>query len=198
MPAVPAPDPIAGGDYVVRSAVRHGRCLNGHDLDVAGRGSDWNQALDLPTGRCELCVRLSLPRAEWLEVDLRPRDGMSATSAGLHLAVRPPFARAGIEQIMLQLRDVTIADLDMQMCSACKVGVVEQVRVDHAYLRRGIGTVLLHAALVRGRGYRWSTTTIADTAAATAFWASQHLPPGMVLGDPKRCPDMLAADESAV
>ncbi|KFZ80779.1 hypothetical protein ED92_10570 [Amycolatopsis sp. MJM2582] len=197
MPAVPDPDPIAVGDYVVRPALWHGRCLNGHDLDVAGRGRGGNQALDLPTGRCELCVRLGLPRAEWLEVDLRPRDGMPATSSGLQLAVRPPFVLAGIEQIMLQLRDVTIADLDMQMCGACKVGVVEQVRVDDAYLRRGIGTVLVTAALVRGQGYRWSTTAITDTAAAGAFWAGQQLPDGMTLGAPERCTHMLEASEFA-
>ncbi|MFK0249593.1 N-acetyltransferase [Amycolatopsis azurea] len=197
MPAAPSHDPFAGG-YVLRSAMRHGRCLNGHDLDLSGRGSGWDPTLDLSIGRCELCARLRLPRAEWLEVDLRVRDEVPGSSAALLLAARPPMVRGGVGQIILQLWGTAIADLDLQVCDACQAGVVEQVRVDPGYLRRGIGTVLLDAALIRGRGYRWSTTSIADTTTAKAFWAAQHLPPGTMLGQPRRCPHMLAVDEYAV
>ncbi|OXM50347.1 hypothetical protein CFP71_28370 [Amycolatopsis thailandensis] len=198
MSAAPSQDPFAGGDYVVRSGVRHKRCLNGHDLDIAGRGGGWNQILDLPTGHCELCVEMRLPRAQWLEVDLRFRGETPASSAALLLSRRPPVVYGGVEQIILQLWGTAIADLDVQTCDTCRVGVLEQVRVDAAYLRRGIGTVLLDAALARGRGYWWSTTTIADTVPARAFWATQHLPPDTVLGEPQRCPDMLGADEYAI
>ncbi|QXV63541.1 hypothetical protein CVV72_40995 (plasmid) [Amycolatopsis sp. TNS106] len=190
-------NPFANSDNVVRPAVRHRRCLNGHDLEIAGRSSSYDHELYLPTGACELCFTLRLPRWSWLEVDLRFRDEAPTTSAALWLAARPPLVRGGVGQIMLQLWGTTIADLDVQMCGPCRVGVVEQIRVDTEYLRRGIGTVLLAAALVRGRGYRWSTTTIDDTVTARAFWAAQQLP-DMTLGEPRRCSDMLAVDGHTV
>lgn len=198
MSAPPPHNPFANSDYVVRPAIRHRRCLNGHDLKVAGRSSGYDHELYLQTGTCELCFWLRLPRATWLEVDLRFQDEAPATSAALRLAARPPLVRGGVGQIMLQLWGTTIADLDVQMCGPCRTGVVEQVRVDTEYLRRGIGTVLLAAALVRGRGYRWSTTTIDDTVTARAFWAAQQLPADMTLGQPRRCSDMLAVDGHTV
>ncbi|OXM47536.1 GNAT family N-acetyltransferase [Amycolatopsis alba] len=198
MLAAPTHDPFARGDYAVRSARRHERCLNGHDLDIAGRGSGWDPILDLSIGSCELCVRLWLPRAQWLDVDLQFRDEAAASSSALVLAGRPPMVRGGVGQIILQLWGAAIADLDVQMCDRCQAGVVEQIRVDPGYLRRGIGTVLVDAALIRGRGYRWSTTSIAYTMTAKAFWAAQHLPRGTVLGEPRRCPHMLAIDEYSV
>ncbi|MFK0250192.1 hypothetical protein ACIQUM_36285 [Amycolatopsis azurea] len=115
------------------------------------------------------------------------------TSASLVLAARPPMMRGGVGHILMQLRGVTIADLDVQMCGVCRAGVLDQVRVDGPYLRRGIGTVLVTAALSRGRGYRWSTTAIIDTVTAKAFWAAQQLPEDMVLGEPSRCSHMALA-----
>jgi len=198
MSALPSHNPFASDDYVVRPKVRHRRCLNGHDLAVAGRYTGWDHSLYLPTGGCELCFQLRLPRWSWREVDLRFRGEAPSTAAALALAARPPLVRGGVGQIMLQLWGTTIADLDVQMCGPCRAGVVEQIRVDSDYLRRGIGTVLLVAALSRGRGFRWSTTTINDTPIARAFWAAQQLPADMVLGEPERCSDMLAVDGHVV
>ncbi|WP_116050811.1 hypothetical protein [Amycolatopsis palatopharyngis] len=52
------------------------------------------------------------------------------------------------------------------------MGVIEHVRVDPEYLRRGYGRVLVAGALARGPGYRWSTTAVIDSAIARASGSS--------------------------
>ncbi|RSM80541.1 hypothetical protein DL991_10515 [Amycolatopsis sp. WAC 01375] len=186
-----------GDGFAVRPALRHARCLNGHDLDLAGRSRGWDTIRRLATGCCALCRQLGWPRATWVEVDLRFADETPMPAPSVILAAEPPTVPGGVEQIMLRMEGTTVADLDVQVCQTDRIGVIEQVRVDDRYLRQGFGTVLVTAALARGRDYRWSTTAITDTAAAEAFWAAQQLPDGMTLGDPERCTHMLEASEFA-
>ncbi|MGW5722993.1 hypothetical protein ACWEVP_42955 [Amycolatopsis sp. NPDC003865] len=53
--------------------------------------------------------------------------------------------------------------------------------------------MLVLAALNHRPGYRWSTTDLGTTAGARAFWAAQHLPDGMQLGDGFYCSHMTTA-----
>lgn len=196
MSALPSSSPSGDSGYPARPAGQHKRCLNGHDLALARVSHGWDHSVYVPITTCELCFALRLPRATWYEVNLQFVHEAPATAASLVLAARPPRVLGGVGQIVLLLHGQPVGDLDVQMCQVDRRGVIEQVRVDPSpsYRRRGFGTVLLAAALSRGRGFRWSTTAIEDSLAARAFWASQHLPDAMTLGDPRRCTHMLQAN----
>ncbi|HKN54919.1 MAG TPA: GNAT family N-acetyltransferase [Amycolatopsis sp.] len=178
----------------MRTAETHERCLNGHVLALAGQHSSFDRAVWLHTWTCNLCRDLRLPRASWYEVDHLEMEGEGPSHERLVLAMRRPDVPAGVGQIEVRLHRKAIADLDLRMCWIDERGVIEQVRVDEPYRRRGFGTLLVATALARRPGYRWSTTPIEDTIAARAFWAAQRLPPGLQLGDPFHCSHMHEAD----
>jgi GNAT superfamily N-acetyltransferase len=150
----------------------------------------YDHSVYLPTSSCDLCQALGLPRSSWFEVDLRFAHETPPTHAELVLIARPPRKRAGVGQVMSQLRSQRIGGLDLWLCSVDRRGVIGPVRVEAPYRRRGFGTVLVAAALARGAGYRWSTTAINESVIARAFCATQRWPEGAQLRTPFYCTHM--------
>lgn len=178
----------------VRPARHHERCLNGHLLALAGSNLSFDPGLWTHRQYCNLCSELRLPRGCWLDIDLafiheQPGNG----EVRLGLTPRPPATPAGVGQIAFELRGVVLADIDVQLCAVDRCGVIEQVRVDEDCRRLGVGTLLVAAALSRGRGFRWSTTAVEDTARARAFWAALRTDVPLQIGDPAYCGHMVDA-----
>ena len=199
MPALPAYVPRADDNRPFRTAERHAYCLNGHDLDRAGRNCGHDHTYWLASTSCNLCLELGLPRATWDEIDhLRLGSEHPPTHAKLLLDIARPPVRAGVGQIIAKLDGVPIADIDLRMCSVDERGVIEHVRVDEAFLRRGLGTVLVAAALARGPGYIWSTTAVDEAVEARAFWARLRPSVPLAIGEPFYCSHMREADGESV
>jgi GNAT superfamily N-acetyltransferase len=195
VPDLPFHGPGSDSGYPVRSEGQHRYCLNNHDLQTAGMTTGFDHAWWLSTTTCETCRALKWPRATWCEVDHRRLVGEKpSTHAKLVLAARRPALLGGIGQLEVLLREAPIADMDVRMCPVDERGVIEQVRVDEPYRRRGFGVLLVEAALARGPGYRWSTTVVSDSAEARSFWASRRIPAGLELGVPFWCSHMREAD----
>ncbi len=130
----------------------------------------------------------------WIDVDLALRhEQVTKGESRLHLTARPPSTPAGVGQIVLEVRGQPVGDVDVQMCAADRLGVIEQVRVDEDCMRLGVGSLLVEAALSRGPGYRWSTTKVEQTVRARAFWASLRTEVPLRLGEPEYCGHMLDA-----
>jgi GNAT superfamily N-acetyltransferase len=182
-----------------RTAEHHELCLNGHTLARAGVNCSFDHGYWLSSVTCLLCLELRLPRTTWDEVDhLRLGAEHPPTHAKLLLdIVRPPM-RAGVGQIVATLDGAPIADIDLRMCPVDERGVIEHIRVDDQYRRRGLGTVLVAAALARGSAYRWSTTAVDKAVAARAFWASLRLAAPLQIGEPFYCSHMREADGEPV
>lgn len=186
-------------DLPVRSARRHARCLNGHDLEQAGVNGGYHHDLRTSTWTCNLCRELHLPRARWLVIEHgQPTPAEHAAERArvwpVLLVARRPEARAGIGRLELRVRDAAIADVDLQLCGVDHRGVVRRIRVDVAYLRRGFGTVMLDAAMARGPGYHWSTVELDPSPQARAFWATQAPIEQLHLGEPHYCSHMREAN----
>jgi GNAT superfamily N-acetyltransferase len=150
----------------------------------------YDHSVYVPTSSCNLCQALDLPKSTWFEIDLRFEHEGPLTQAELVLIARPPAARAGVGQVVLQLRSRLIGSLDLWLCGIDRRGVVGPVRVDAAYRRRGFGTVLVAAALARGADYQWSTTAMGETVAARAFCAALRWPAETRLSVPFYCSHM--------
>lgn len=195
MPNLAAYVPEADPDQVFRTAERHEYCLNGHRLDMAGRNCGFDHGYWLSSVTCTLCRELRLPRATWDEVDhLRLGAEHPPTHAKLLLDIARPPVRAGVGQVIARLDGVPIADLDLRMCPVDERGVIEHVRVDDQRRRRGLGTVLVAAALARGPGFRWSTTVVDKAVEARAFWATYRPGVRLQLGEPHYCSHMREAN----
>jgi GNAT superfamily N-acetyltransferase len=102
--------------------------------------------------------------------------------------------RRDVGHIMLQLDGRPLGDIDLSLGGPCRRGVIEGVRVEEAYQRRGYGRVLVAAALTRSSGYSWSATKVDDSPVARSFWASVA-PVSLSLGMPSWCSDMRAGGE---
>lgn len=88
------------------------------------------------------------------------------------LVTFPPDVVAGTGRIERHLAPYgVVADLDLTVCHACRLAVIEHVRTDLVHRRRGYGRELVTAAVGHGPGYDWSTTCV-DTDAAAAFWSA--------------------------
>ena len=195
VPDLLSSQPSSDSGYPARTDENHEFCLNGHRLDVSGRSASYDHSVHLSTSSCDLCWELHLPRWTWLVIDHRRlQHEAPASHAELVLAARPPEVKAGVGQIELRLRGQVIADIDVRLCGVDTRGVIEQVRVDEKYQRRGFGTVLVAAALARGPAYRWSTTKLDDSVGARAFWASLRPAGPLQLGEPFYCSHMRLAD----
>jgi GNAT superfamily N-acetyltransferase len=188
---VPEPDP----NQVFRTAERHQYCLNGHHLDRAGRNCGFDHGYWLSAVTCMLCHELRLPRATWDEVEhLQLGAEHPPTHARLVLDIARPPVRAGVGQITARLDGTPIADVDLRMCPVDERGVLEHVRVDDQFRRRGLAGVLVAAALARGPGFHWSTTVVGKAVEARAFWASVRPAVPLQIGEPFYCSHMREAD----
>lgn len=116
-----------------------------------------------------------------------------APAYGLALVRIPPAVpRSRVGQLQLRVDNVVRGDVDLAVCGPCRRAVLEQVRVDPAYTRRGYGRLLVAAAVAVAPEFAWSTTAV-DQAnpIARAFWAAVDWP-GQ-LGTPAYCTDMRRA-----
>lgn len=170
------------------------RCPQGHDLQVAGAQTGWAPGLRLTTQTCEACRALQADRATWCLVDpAKQHQADTAPAYGLALVRIPPAEpRGGVGQLQLRVDNDVRGDVDLAVCGPCRRAVLEQVRVDPAYMRRGYGRLLIAAAVTVAPGFDWSTTVVdrADPV-ARAFWAAVDWP-GQ-LGTPAYCTDMRRA-----
>ncbi|MFI5593721.1 hypothetical protein ACIA5G_52475 [Amycolatopsis sp. NPDC051758] len=154
----------------------------------------YDHSVNVPTSSCNLCQALGLSRSTWFEIDLQFAHEAPPTHAELVLIARPPKVRAGVGQVVLQLRSQRIGGLDLWLCGIDRRGVIGPVRVEDTYQHRGFGTVLVAAALARGVGYRWSTTAIGESVAVRAFCAAQRWPDGAQPSNPFYCSHMKLAN----
>lgn len=194
MPNRPTTPAVPRLDLPVRAERRHEYCLNGHRLDVAGRNASFSPDLWVHHHSCNLCNELRLPRSSWIGVGLAlAHEQVGNGGSRITLAARPPSTPTGVGQIVLEVRGQPVGDVDVQMCAADRLGVIEQVRVDEDCRRLGVGTLLVTAALSRGPGYSWSTTKVEPTVRARAFWAALRTEVPLKLGEPEYCGHMLDA-----
>ncbi|MEU4674482.1 GNAT family N-acetyltransferase [Amycolatopsis sp. NPDC023774] len=91
-------------------------------------------------------------------------------------------------------RDVLGAAADMRAGFPVQVTPRRAVAVAERHRRRGIGSLLLDAALARGPGYTWSTVPFdVDVVELKAFRAKQDLPENVQVDEPFYCSHMLEA-----
>lgn len=182
-----------------RTAEHHQHCLNGHHLDRVSVNCGFDHGYWLADVTCLLCRELRLPRATWDEIDhLRLGAEHPPTHAKLLLDIARPPVRAGVGQITAKLDGDPIADLDLRMCPIDERGVLEHIRVDDQFRRRGLAGVLVAAALARGPGFHWSTTVVGKAVEARAFWASVRPAVPLQIGEPFYCSHMREADGEPV
>ncbi|MFF5988122.1 hypothetical protein [Prauserella flavalba] len=166
-------------------------CPQGHHLGPGRAWVGWSPIMRLPHITCRTCYEArDLEVAEWCLVDPYDQHTLDdADQMGLQLVAIPPPVPAGVGQIKVHVDGRSVADVDVMLCGECRVGVIEQVRVDEAHWRRGFAWTAVTAALVRGPGYSWSTTLVADTDAAREFWARRF--PRIAAGQARYCPHMI-------
>lgn len=164
------------------------RCPRGHRLDVAGVSRSYSHIYGRMQRTCRVCHELDPYTAAWCELDpARQVDQAQAIGSGLELVAFAPAGRGGVGRIAVHLDGHAWGDIHAAICAPCRRAVIEHVTTE--FPRRGIGRVLVSAALARGPHCRWSTTRLEDTATARAFW-SATAPHGLQLGQPTRCSDM--------
>ncbi|MET8848016.1 GNAT family N-acetyltransferase [Amycolatopsis sp. NPDC004625] len=168
-------------------------------MTLANGGSGYHHAYLLSTQVCVLCWARRRPRARWLVVDHRTpmpaerADQPEDRRAQILVVARRPTTRAGVGQLEIRLHDVVIASADLQLCGVDARGIVRHVQVDPAHRQRGFGTLLLDAAIARGPGYHWSTTSLNQSEDAQDFWAYQDPAEPLHLGEPHYCTHMREA-----
>ncbi|MET7990540.1 GNAT family N-acetyltransferase [Amycolatopsis sp. NPDC005232] len=186
-------------DLPFRSARDHARCLNGHLREIAGSNSGYHHALRLSTWTCLLCARFRLPRQTWLEVEHKPCDVAGAAAdmrAGFPVQVVPrrPAVRGGVGRIELHIRGEVFGYVGVQLCGIDRRGVLVHVAAAERHRRRGIGGLMVDAALARGPGYTWSTAPFdLDDVELKAFRSTLDLPEPVQVGEPFYCSHMLEA-----
>ncbi len=100
---------------------------------------------------------------------------------------------AGPSGIEIRLGGLIIGDIDLRVCGHCRLAVVEHIRIEPAYRRRGLATRAVHAVLAGHPGYRWATSPIDDNPGARSFWDSLDWPGTPGTGE--LCPHMREADQ---
>lgn len=113
----------------------------------------------------------------------------TATRSGLILVRTPPAVRGGVGQPARWTDGEVQADIDLAICPPCKRVVIEQVA---PMSRQGFRPCARHrhSGLAPPTVCSWSTTRIADTPFARAFWPGISWPGK--LSDPDYCTDMVA------
>lgn len=117
----------------------------------------------------------------------------NAGQVDVELVALPAWWPAGVERIEICSGGRPVGDVDFRACADCRVAVLEQVRVDPPYRRRGWATRAVQAAVASRPGYRWATSALHDTVEARAFWAALGWPEED-LGVPVWCAHMYEAD----
>ncbi len=104
----------------------------------------------------------------------------------------PPVVEHAPGRLELHLDGRAVAEVDVSLCEVCRVGVIEHVRVEPTFRRRGFGRRVVAAALACGPGYRWSTTEI-NGGNAQRFWEEIGFTSAHRAGVPGWCEHMRAA-----
>lgn len=112
--------------------------------------------------------------------------------AGGAVYAAPPVS-AGLTHVELRVGGIVVGNLDLRICPTCAVAVVDYIRVDPPYRRRGFATRAVCGAVARYPASAWSTSPLDDSDEARAFWASVDWPG--TLGNPAECPHMRQADQ---
>lgn len=117
-------------------------------------------------------------------------ESASSYRADVHVRYLPPDRPAGLARIEVVVDGRTVGDLDWRSCPdvACRCAVIESVRIDQGFRRRGYATAAVRAAgAITGPGCNWSTTAVTSRV-AHAFWTSLGWP--MSAHIPRYCPHM--------
>lgn len=171
-------------------------CPQGH-LGAGQVWVGWHAVYRLPHLTCRACFdRGDRARSEWCLIDPhRQVTSEQADPLGVQIVVIPPLVWAGTGRIEVRFDGRVVTDLDVTLCGGeCQRGVIEHVRTDQSYRRRGFGWTAVAAALTRGPGYAWSTTTVTDPGAG-AFWTAIGFAEAHTLGQPEHCAHMRRAWE---
>ena len=104
----------------------------------------------------------------------------------------PAWIAAGVDRLDVLVDGQPVGDLHLRLCAPCRLGLIEHVRIDRQYRRRGLGRRLVAAATEGRSVWSWSTTVISDNAEARTFAAA-----GIWPGPPRPqwCAHMRAADD---
>lgn len=170
------------------------RCLVGHELAPQQVWVGWHHVLRLPLLTCRRCWEHGdRGRAEWCLADpTHQQHGEQTEPLGLQLVAVPPPVAAAPGRIEVRLDGRVVTDLDVALCGICRRGVVEHVRTDPAFRRRGLAWTAVAAARARGAGYSWSTTAVSDSD-AREFWEAIGFAADAELGRARYCEHMRAA-----
>ena len=95
-----------------------------------------------------------------------PHSAHADDVADLELVAIPATAPAGPADLEIRLDGVIVGDLDFRVCVHCQLAVIEHIRIDPPYRRRGLATRAVQVILAEHPDYRWSTSLIDDTAEA--------------------------------
>lgn len=115
-----------------------------------------------------------------------------STGAGVEVVAVPPVVEHAPGRLELHLDGRAVAEVDVSLCGVCRVGVIEHVRVEPTFRRRGFGRRVVAAALACGPGYRWSTTEVTGHQ-AQRFWDGIGFTSDHEAGVPGWCEHMRAA-----
>ncbi|WP_431879017.1 hypothetical protein [Amycolatopsis sacchari] len=156
-------------------------CPRGHRLGPGEAHFSWSPGYCAHTMTCWACDAVDQDPADWVLVDparqLRPDK---TRGMGLELVVHPPASSAAAGRIEIRLDRSAAGHVDVALCARCRLGVLEDLHVEPPHRRYGLGRVLVAAALSRGPGYAWSSSS----GEPAAFWAAiaPFLPAGLALG----------------
>lgn len=76
---------------------------------------------------------------------------------------------------MVLIEGQAVGEMDVQVCSTCRVGAIEYVRIEPGRRRRGYARQAVQQLLAETAGFSWTLTPIANTPAAQALWRSVGL-----------------------
>lgn len=102
---------------------------------------------------------------------------------------------AGAARADLFVGTQQVGEVDFQVCTSCRRGILHHVRIDQEHRRRGLAHYSVTTLLSRYHDYTWSTSATSAGSAAQAFLHSVGL---AVADDPVSCRHMRAADGPSV
>ncbi|MGW7534728.1 GNAT family N-acetyltransferase [Amycolatopsis sp. NPDC054798] len=192
-------DPGGLSGLPFRSARQHARCLDGrHDLRIAHVTTGYHHEIGLHSITCLACD--SARRNSWFVVEHRPQDWTGAVGE-MHaqrpvlLVPRRPAVPGGAGRIDLQVRGELWAYALLQLCAVDRRAILVRVAVAEPHRRRGLGTLLVDAALAHGEGYTWSTAEFdAADDVLRAFRASLDPAEPVTVAHPHYCSHMHLAN----
>lgn len=110
---------------------------------------------------------------------------------GVEFVSLPASWPAGVERIEVRAEGQPVGDVDVRRCDQCRVAVLEHIRVEPTWRRRGLARQAVHTLLTRYPDQDWYTTAVQPEAAG--FWAAVGWPIA-TLGEPSWCAHMYEAD----